>query len=92
MAGIDGTLGVVLWVFVMIVLMDIHVLIMVWPVMLWNVLNNYGSGQWFFSVWVILEPQHYITHFLTGQILGLCPANERRRYKVTASFIGWVQT
>ena len=25
-------------------------------------------------------------------ILGLCPANERRRYKVTLSLIGWSQT
>ena len=25
-------------------------------------------------------------------ILGLCPANERRRYKVTPSLIGWTQT
>ena len=23
---------------------------------------------------------------------GLCPANERRRYKVTPSLIGWAQT
>ena len=29
--------------------------------------------------------------FSTGLILGLCPANERRRYKVTLSLIGWVQ-
>ena len=28
----------------------------------------------------------------TGMILGLRPANERRRYKVTPSLIGWVQT
>ena len=28
----------------------------------------------------------------TGLILGLHPANERRRYKVTASLIGWAQT
>ena len=28
----------------------------------------------------------------TGLILGLRPANERRRYKVTPSLIGWVQT
>ena len=28
----------------------------------------------------------------TGLILGLCPANERRRYKVTPSLIGWAQT
>ena len=27
----------------------------------------------------------------TGLILGLCPANERRRYKVTPSLIGWAQ-
>ena len=28
----------------------------------------------------------------TGLILGLHPANERRRYKITPSLIGWVQT
>ena len=28
----------------------------------------------------------------TGLILGLCPANERRRYKVVPSLIGWAQT
>ena len=27
-----------------------------------------------------------------GMILGLHPANERRRYKVTPSLFGWVQT
>ena len=27
-----------------------------------------------------------------GLILGLHPANERRRYKVTPSLIGWTQT
>ena len=27
-----------------------------------------------------------------GLILGLCPANERLRYKVTSSLIGWAQT
>ena len=26
----------------------------------------------------------------TGLILGLCPTNERQRYFVTASLIGWV--
>ena len=25
-------------------------------------------------------------------ILGLCPANERRHYKITPSLIGWAQT
>ena len=28
----------------------------------------------------------------TGLILGLSPTNERRRYFVTTSLIGWVQT
>ena len=28
----------------------------------------------------------------TGLILGLRPANEKRRYKVTPSLIGWAQT
>ena len=29
---------------------------------------------------------------ILGLILGLRPANERRRYQVMASLIGWVQT
>ena len=29
---------------------------------------------------------------ISGLILGLRPANERRRYKVTPSLIGWAQT
>ena len=29
---------------------------------------------------------------LSGLILGLCTTNERRRYKVTPSLIGWAQT
>ena len=33
---------------------------------------------------------HYISY--TGLILGLRPANERRRYFVTTSLIGWAQT
>ena len=38
--------------------------------------------------------QHGVTQAknnITGLILGLRPANERRRYKVTPSFIGWAQ-
>ena len=33
-----------------------------------------------------------IYYTYTGLILSLHPANERRRYKVMASFIGWAQT
>ena len=29
---------------------------------------------------------------IAGLILGLCPANERRHYRVTPSLIGWAQT
>ena len=32
-----------------------------------------------------------ILNYLTGLILGLRPANERRRYFVTTSLIGWPQ-
>ena len=42
--------------------------------------------------------RHHGRHFIsdpmceyTGLIPGLCPANERRRYKVTPSLIGWTQ-
>ena len=37
------------------------------------------------------RPHSYLMHMDTGLILGLCPANERRRYLVTTSLIGWVQ-
>ena len=33
-----------------------------------------------------------ITKYNAGLILGLQPANENRRYKVTPYLIGWVQT
>ena len=36
------------------------------------------------AVWLDLK--------ISGLILGLRPANERRRYKVTPSLIGWAQT
>ena len=39
----------------------------------------------------LMEPKDLIDHH-AGLILGLHPANERRRYKVTPSLIGWVQT
>ena len=33
-----------------------------------------------------------VNDICAGLILGLRPANDRRRYKVTPSLIGWVQT
>ena len=39
----------------------------------------------------ILQNSDFINTF-PGLILSLRPANERRRYKVTPSLIGWVQT
>ena len=35
---------------------------------------------------------HSLFYTNAGLILGSRPANERRRYKVTASRIGWAQT
>ena len=34
----------------------------------------------------------YIMDTVAGLILGLCQTNERRRYKVTPSLIGWAET
>ena len=34
----------------------------------------------------------FVLMVLTALILGLHPANERRRYKVMPSLIGWAQT
>ena len=49
--------------------------------------------QWIWT-WLISKCCYYGTqHFdIVGLILGLHPPNERRRYKVTPSLIGVVQT
>ena len=39
-----------------------------------------------------INPSGAETDVITELILGLCPANERRRYKVAPSLIGWAQT
>ena len=46
------------------------------------------------KLWCLRHPENQgvIVFAFSGPILGLCPANERRRYKVTASLIGWAQT
>ena len=38
---------------------------------------------------LIMQDEHI---YVSGLILGLHPANERRRYKVTPSLIGWAHT
>ena len=43
----------------------------------------------FTSHYVIMP---FCTYDLSGLILGMRPANEGRRYKVTPSLIGWAQT
>ena len=44
--------------------------------------------------WPFLRGTHSppTNNVVTGLIVGLCEANERRRYKVTPSLIGWAQT
>ena len=48
--------------------------------------------QYYNDVSFLLVTFGNFIHYTTGLILGLRPANERRRYKVTASLIGWAQT
>ena len=45
------------------------------------------------SVWTSIPSIPQVSLILSsGLLLGLCPANERHRYKVTPSLIGWAQT
>ena len=39
-----------------------------------------------------METKYAATAACASLILGLCPANERRRYFVTTSLTGWAQT
>ena len=48
-----------------------------------------------YLVFLLRQPLKWFpasAEIIPGVILGLHPANERRRYFVTASLIGWVQT
>ena len=51
---------------------------------------------WYFVIWMNIGEEVYFDELVmldnTGLILGLYRANERRRYKVTPSLIGWAQT
>ena len=46
---------------------------------------------WQLLIFYLIAESKYTKISLLGLILGLCPANERRRCKVTPSLIGWVQ-
>ena len=39
---------------------------------------------------IVIIPNHEKLDIITGMILGVHPANERRRYIVTTSLIVWV--
>ena len=63
--------------------------------MLWKITNDIPCNTVILehqkphvTVWVISLVQYPIA----GLILGLRPTNERRRYVVTTSLIGWAQT
>ena len=55
---------------------------------LWFVEYTNENMQIYPLIHVLLEPLYWIS----ALILGLHPANKRRRYKVTPSLIGWAQT
>ena len=57
--------------------------------------THVGSCSGLSIVWRHLLPEQMMVKFIdayAGQILGLRSANERRRYKLTPSLIGWAQT
>ena len=51
-------------------------------------------GMWHLVCWLKIMSTHDTWHisWISGLILGLHPANERRRYKVTPSLNGWAQS
>ena len=51
--------------------------------------DSFWGMHWAF---LSLQSNVNVAHILTGLILGLHPAKERRRYKVTPSLIGWAQS
>ena len=53
--------------------------------------NKQLSCQWFETPWRLCDITAMHLVHTSRLILGLRPANERRRYKVTASLIGWAQ-
>ena len=65
-----------------VLIIHIHVQIWDWHVRLKD--GTYNATRWYYNISLTL---HYI-----GLILGLRPASERRRYKVTPSLICWAQT
>ena len=54
-----------------------------------GVVDQHGSSV--FDTRTKHTPLFVTKYILPGLILGLRPANERRRYKVTPSLIGWAQ-
>ena len=54
--------------------------------------NNPSPEPMLTQIYVTNGRVKYDLYSTSGLILGLCPANERRRYFVTTSLIGWAQT
>ena len=59
-----------------------------------NVLMHLISFGYHYLLWLPSWLFHFMCRHIKGigLILGLRPANERRRYKVSPSLIGWAQT
>ena len=51
---------------------------------------NMSAFNWVYILFALLPLMNMLVS--SWLILGLHPAHERRRYKVTPSLIGWVQT
>ena len=59
------------------------------------IMTNWVESEWD-TVYQSVTPRglfaRVLCDIISGLVQGLRPANERRRYKVTPSLIGWVQT
>ena len=61
--------------------------------------DNFESVQDLWQTYKSIDPgksycycSNIVLKYISGLILGLHPVNERHRYKVTLSLIGWAQT
>ena len=66
-------------------------LIKTWPIISQDTHSCHPIAHLTVEIWGVLYDFKLEYTLASGLILGLCPANERRRYFVMTYLIGWVQ-